>query len=65
MSTFHPTEKLVHLIEWKRKEMIDSAHQTGLSSLQTLTKSIELDHLLNLHQQASTKNSDLKLEISV
>lgn len=41
---------LLFQIEKKRKEMIHLAAKTGLTSCQTVTKSKELDDLLNLHQ---------------
>lgn len=61
MKGFHPKEELARLIERKRLEMIETAHKTGISSYQTLRKSIELDQLLNLHHQVTSQDND-KLE---
>lgn len=51
MNVSFSEKKLLHLIERKRNEMIETALKTGLLSMQTLRKSTELDDLLNLQQQ--------------
>lgn len=61
MKPFHHIEHLVELIEKKRKEMINCASRTGLTSYQTVNTSKELDYLLNLHQQLTARqNGNIK-----
>ncbi|XJZ28313.1 Spo0E family sporulation regulatory protein-aspartic acid phosphatase [Bacillota bacterium Lsc_1132] len=59
MKVFNKLEILLLQIESKRNEMVLSAVKTGLSSEQTISKSRELDDLLNLHQQVSAKKKSI------
>ncbi|MGM1021319.1 MAG: Spo0E family sporulation regulatory protein-aspartic acid phosphatase [Bacillota bacterium] len=61
-------QKLEDCIEEKRKELNDLAKEVGLKDRQVLTKSMELDRLLNLysdwkysyHKQTIPQNSPLQ-----
>ncbi|WP_240035393.1 aspartyl-phosphate phosphatase Spo0E family protein [Neobacillus notoginsengisoli] len=49
-------DNLLGKIENKRNEMILTATKTGITSTQTLTKSRELDDLINLHYKKSVES---------
>lgn len=64
MKTFDKLDFLLVQIESKRNEMVLSAAKNGPSSEQTITKSKELDYLLNLHQRVTSGEKRVSSSIS-